>query len=192
VKLHPNIQAWQTLSREVVFEAKHWFRIMKDTIKLPSGRIVDDYFRIEGGEYVLIYARSKEGKVLVEKHYKHGLGEITVTFPAGFVEQGETPLTAAKRELFEETGFEAKVWKHIGSYVLDGTRNCGKAHYFIAEDLERVTDPVNDDMEELESLFFTLEELLDKISYGELCLLPDISIMAIATNPLFKNLFKVE
>src|SRR5208337_458342 len=99
------IQKWETLSSEVIFEAKQWFRVVKDTVKLPNGRIVDDYYRIEAPEYVLICARSQDGKILIERQYKHGLGKITTTFPAGFVDKDEMPLDAAKRELLEETGY---------------------------------------------------------------------------------------
>ncbi len=191
MKSKVSIGKWKTLSSSVVFEAKEWFKIIQDTVKLPNDRIVDDYYRIEAMDYVLIYAKSNESKVLVERQYKHGLGKITTTFPAGFIDKGEQPLIAAKRELLEETGYHAKTWKHIGTFILDGTRNYGKAHYFIAEDLEYVAEPVKNDMEELEVLFLSNDELISEIAQGELSLLPGISIMAMATNPLFKNLYKI-
>jgi ADP-ribose pyrophosphatase len=186
-----SIQPWKTVSSQVVFEAKHWFKVLQDTVQLPNNRIVDDYYRIEGPDYVLIYAKTNENKVLIERQYKHGLGKITTTFPAGFVDKGEQPLHAAKRELLEETGFEAKIWKHIGTFILDGTRNYGQAHYFIAEDLEYKAVPLKSDMEELTVSFLSIDELLSEIAKGELSLLPGISIMAIATNPLFQNMYKI-
>jgi ADP-ribose pyrophosphatase len=185
------IRQWKTISSRVVFEAKHWFKIIQDTVKLPNDRIVDDYYRIETLDFVLIYARSNDNKVLVERQYKHGLGKITTTFPAGYIDKGEQPLTAAKRELLEETGFNAKIWKHMGTFVFDGTRNYGKAHYFMAEDLEYIAEPMKNDMEEFEISFLSINELLLQIEQGELSLLPGISIMAIATNPLFDNLHKI-
>ncbi len=182
------VQKWETLSSTVAFEAKHWFRVVKDTVKLPSGRIVDDYYRIEAPEYILIYAKSDDGKILVERQYKHGLGKITTTFPAGFVDKGETPLVAAKRELLEETGYQAKTWKFMGSFVLDGTRGSGTAHYFFAEDLDRTAEPLKNDMEELDIGFMSSDELVESIVQGDLCLLPGIAIIAMATNPLFTKL----
>jgi ADP-ribose pyrophosphatase len=191
MKSNVPIKEWKTISSSVVFEASPWFKIIQDTVELPNNRIVDDYYRIEARDYVLIYARSNEGKVLVERQYKHGLGKITNTFPAGFVDKGEKPLNAAKRELLEETGFHAKIWKHIGTFTLDGTRNYGRAHYFIAEGLKQVAEPQQSDMEELEVSFLSIDELLSAIAQGELSLLPGISIMAIATNPLFEKLYKI-
>ncbi|HYA87343.1 MAG TPA: NUDIX hydrolase [Nitrospirota bacterium] len=185
------LQNWTTLSSSVVFQAEHWFRVVRDKVKLPSNRIIDDYFRIEAPEFVLIYARSTDGRVLVERQYKHGLGKITTTFPAGFIDTGEPPILAAKRELLEETGFRAKTWKHMGTFVLDGTRYSGKAHCYIAEDLEQVSTPINDDMEELEIFFLTVRELHDSIASGDLCLLPGLAIMAMATNPMMNDLYTV-
>ena len=183
------ITPWKTISSREVFKADHWFTVVRDTVRLPNGRMVDDYFRIEAPDYVLIYAKSDDHKVLVERQYKHGLGKITTTFPAGFIDKGEQPLEAAKRELLEETGFVAKSWKRLGTFTLDGTRNYGRAHYFLAEHLEKCAEPLQCDMEELSISFLTMDELLSEIARGELCLLPGISILAIASNPLFQNIF---
>jgi ADP-ribose pyrophosphatase len=191
MKSNALIKAWKTISSSVVFEANPWLKIIQDTVELPNKRIVDDYYRIETQDYVLIYAKSNEGKVLVERQYKHGLGKTTITFPAGFIDKDEKPLHAAQRELLEETGFQARTWKHLGTFILDGTRNYGKAHYFIAEGLDYIAEPQKSDMEELEVSFLSIDELLSAIAQGELSLLPGISIMAIATNPLFEKLQKI-
>lgn len=92
-------------------------------------------YRIEGGVYVLVFARAADGNVLMIRQYKRGLGAVTITFPAGDVDHGEAPLQVAKRELVEETGYAASTWKELGVFVLDGTRHSGKAHCSLAEDL---------------------------------------------------------
>jgi ADP-ribose pyrophosphatase len=185
------LQKWETLSSEVVFQAKHWFTVVKDIVKLPNSRIVDDYYRIQAPPYVLIYAKSSDGKILVERQYKHGIGCITTTFPAGFIDHNESPLDAAKRELMEETGFCAHTWKVMGSFVIDGTRNYGTAHYFMAEELERVADPMLHDMEEIEIDFFPIEKLIELIAHGNMSLLPGVALVAMATNPQFLDLFTI-
>lgn len=182
------MRPWKTLATKAVFDAKPWFRVFQDTVQLPTGRTVDDYYRIEGSEFALVIAWSDDGKVLVERQYKHGLGRVTTTFPAGFIDDGETPLSAAKRELLEETGFQARVWMTMGAFLIDGTRGYGKAHCFIAEGLDHVSDPRSDDMEELEVGFLSVPEVVDAIARGEISLLPAIAALAMATNPLFERL----
>ncbi|MCG6534960.1 MAG: NUDIX hydrolase [Syntrophales bacterium LBB04] len=191
MRRNTKLQKWETLSSEVVYRAQHWFTIVKDVVKLPNDRIVEDYYRIEAPEYILIYAKSHDGKVLVERQYKHGIGSITTTFPAGFIDDDESPLDAAKRELIEETGFRASTWKTMGSYVIDGTRHYGTAHYFMAEDLERVSEPMLNDMEQIEIDFLPVDGLMELIAQGSISLLPGVAIIAMATNPYFSRLFTV-
>jgi ADP-ribose pyrophosphatase len=50
----------------------------------------------------------------------------------GYLEDGEPPEACARRELFEETGFEASDWKDLGSFCPDGNRGFGRAHFFLA------------------------------------------------------------
>ncbi len=184
-----NLRAWDLISSKEVFAAEPWMRIIKDTIKLPNGKVVDDYYRIESPEYVLIYATNAKGDVLVERQYKHGIGKVTITFPAGFITDTETPLEAAQRELLEETGYQALVWKKMGTFVIDGTRGCGKVNCYLAEDLQLVAQPVKDDMEELEIRFLSLKEVMQGVERGDLCLLTAVAILALATNPHFTPFF---
>ncbi len=188
--MQTKLKSWDLLSSNEVFTADPWMKIIKDTVKLPNGRIVDDYYRIESPEFVLIFCTNTKGQILVERQYKHGIGKLTITFPAGFITSTETPLEAARRELLEETGYQALKWRKIGSFVIDGTRGCGKVNCFLAEDLQLIAEPIKDDMEELEIQFLYLTDIMQTVERGDLCLLPGIAILAIATNPHFAPLFK--
>ncbi len=181
---------WETLSSKVVFEAKHWFRVVQDTVRLPSNRVVDDFFRIEARAGILIYAELSDGKVLIERQYKHGLGKVTFTFPAGYIDADETPLAAAQRELVEETGYRASDWIYLGAYALDGTRHCGTAHLFLARNLALSAEPSRDEQEELEVLFMTPDELLQAASRGDMESLPGIALLGLARNADFIHLSK--
>ena len=57
---------------------------------------------------MIVFAQTSSGKVIVERQYKHGIGKVSLTLPAGAVEDSEQPLAVAQRELKEETGYTSK------------------------------------------------------------------------------------
>jgi ADP-ribose pyrophosphatase len=184
----PQLLAWETLKVQSVAEFPPWFSVLRDSVRLPSGRIVSDYYRIEAPDYALVCARQQEAKILLERHYKQCLGRFILTLPAGGIEGGgETPLLAAQRELLEETGFQAARWREGGSFTVDGTRGICRAHFFYADQLEQIATPCNHDMEEFELVFYDRREIAGAIRDGTICLLPDIALLSMAFSTLFNE-----
>lgn len=177
------IQPWKLLSSHERFLAPPWVTVHVDKIKLPSGRIVDDYYRIQLPEYVMIYAqRDTDNKVLLERQYKHALGAISLSLPTGCLEAWESPIDAGKRELLEETGYSACEWRFVGSFLVDGNKGCGRAHFFIARGLEKVAEQVEDDMEESEIVFMEPDALIKAVLHGEIPFLATAALVAIASH----------
>jgi ADP-ribose pyrophosphatase len=185
--MRSKIQPWKLLSSQEMFTASPWVKVHKDSIALPSGRIVEDYYRVVLPEYVVIYATRDDGKVLIERKYRHALRKIVCDLPAGFIEKNESPVEAAKRELLEETGYRAGTWKPMGSFLVDGNRDCGKCHFYEAQGLERVAQPEEDDAEEIEVRFLTRKSLIAVVTGGDIPLLATVAIIAMATNSSFEK-----
>ena len=57
---------WELLTSRNVLSAAPWVNVYIDNIRLPSGRVVDDFYRIELPEHVMVYAHKKDGSVLME------------------------------------------------------------------------------------------------------------------------------
>ena len=106
LKIHYNHtmnQEWNIISQKKLVDSQ-WYKLNIETVRLPSGKVLDDYYVREGMNAVLIVPRTHEGKVLLVRQYKHGAQQSVIEFPAGKIDAGESALIAAKRELYEETG----------------------------------------------------------------------------------------
>lgn len=179
---------WQVLSTRLIYAAKPWVELSVQSVRLPDGRIVDDYHQIRLPEYCVVFAETAESQVIVARQYRHGVGAECVTLPAGIIEDVENPLDAMKRELLEETGYAADDWRSLGGYVPHSNYGCGKAHLFAARNARKIKEPCSGDLEESEILLFTQAELFHAISEGRVASLSMIAAVSLATNPHFKTL----
>jgi 8-oxo-dGTP pyrophosphatase MutT (NUDIX family) len=87
---------------------------------------------------------------------------------------------AAQRELLEETGHTSSHWKPLGTFVVDGNRQCGAMHLFLARDASNTQPPREDAHEELEIELLDREQLVTALRTGELGNLAGASAIAMA------------
>jgi ADP-ribose pyrophosphatase len=158
---------WDVLARETVFSAPPWLDLTREHVRLPDGREIESWWIVDVPPYAMVAATDGEGRVLAVRHYKHAVGRVHWSLPAGYVEPGEAPLACARRELLEETGYRADRWTSLGSFIVDGNRNCGTAHLFLAEGIERVAEPDSGDLEEMEVALLPLSDLLAMLRAGD-------------------------
>jgi 8-oxo-dGTP pyrophosphatase MutT (NUDIX family) len=111
----------------------------------------------------------QDGTVPLVSQYKHGKGAVSLDLPAGYLdENGESPLTAARRELEEETGVTAAAWQSMGGLVLDSNRGNTRCHLFLARDAVREGSQHLDATEELSVSFHRPSELLHLVLSGRI------------------------
>lgn len=169
------LENWQVLESHEVYAADLWLRIYKQKVRLPGGRVVDDYHRIGLPDCIIVYAETDDGKVVVERQYKHGPGSVGLSLPAGAIDAGEDPLACAQRELLEETGYEARDWKLAGRYAVNGNYGCGFAYMYLASGAKRVATPESGDLEHIEIELLDREQLRASVYNGEVHLLAAVT-----------------
>ena len=114
------------------------------------------------GSAAIILPVNKNGEILVNIEPRVFTKEtVSVGFPAGYIEQNETPLDAAKRELLEETGYKAKSFELLDSFYQDEGISSAYNHSFIAFDCEKVSEPKPDSDEIIKSTLVYYDELLE-------------------------------
>lgn len=153
------MEDWKTLSKDIIFERPPFFQISQQKIELPDGKVIDDFYQVHLRTFASIVPVLEDGRVLVLKHYKHGPGRVCLGVPAGFVDPGEEPLEGAKRELLEETGYASDDWVKLGTYVDNGNQRGCTGNYFLARGCKKVAEADSGDLEEMEAMFMTPDEL---------------------------------
>ena len=96
----------------------HAFR---DTVRLPDGRLATrEYIRHPGAVVVVPLLQDAQGRtrIVLERQYRHPVGQVMVELPAGKLNAGEDPLLCGQRELLEETGYQAREWARAGQMHL--------------------------------------------------------------------------
>lgn len=158
--MKPELTPWRVLDSRLLLDCSPWFRVVADDVLLPDGERVENYYRIEAPDFVMIFPLSDDGRVLALRGYKHGAGRVMCQLPAGYMDRAnESPLACAQRELLEETGHAAHEWHSLGRLSVDGNRGLGHAHLFLARGLRAVTTPDSGDLETLVQQWLPLDEL---------------------------------
>jgi len=160
--------AWEQLGSEPAFEDPH-FRVRRDTVRLPSGRIVDDYLVGVLEDYALVAAVTAAGEVVLQRQWKQGVKRVTLELPGGKLDDGETAEQAAVRELREETGYVAGSLELLASLDVDPSKAANRGHVFLGLGAERLHDPEPDEMEAPDTLLVPVAELHGLIASGEIC-----------------------
>jgi 8-oxo-dGDP phosphatase len=155
---------WALRTRRVAYE-NAWMTVWHDEVTRPDG---------SDGEYGVVHfptpgvwiAAVEDDRVLLVGQHRHPLGGAwSWELPAGKVENGETPLAGAKRELAEETGYRAGLWRELTEFaVVPGLSDMRGVCY---EAIDLSTGAATPDVtEDITVRWVTLEEALALIDRG--------------------------
>jgi 8-oxo-dGTP pyrophosphatase MutT (NUDIX family) len=113
-----------------------FLRLRSDIIELPDGAIIENYYVRETRGFAIIFALTRDGRVVLVRQYKHGAARTVLELPAGAIDEGETAAECAARELAEETGYVGAAPELIGTYLADPTNSNGSFHLYLIRDAE--------------------------------------------------------
>ncbi len=158
---------WDIIKQKSLVDSP-WYQLKIETVKLPSGKVLDDYFIREGANAVLIVPRTVDEKYILVKQYKHGARQRVMEFPAGKIDEGESVLSAAARELNEETGAKAKSLKEGPTFFEDPTNSRVEMSVVFAKGVEIVGEQHLDENEDIEMIQVSSDELRCMLINNEL------------------------
>lgn len=155
---------WLTLKSKIAYDHP-FFRVREDSVQLPNGLTIPDYTVWESGDVAQVVPITADGKYLLTEQYKHGLGEVILELPGGFVDKNESPLHAAKRELSEETGYTSDNFSKLGTFCHHPSKENGKIHLYLATNIKQQSHKLRaDTTEDITLKLFTKNQVLQLIA----------------------------
>ncbi len=109
---------------------------------------------VEISDWVNVVAVDEVGRVLLVRQFRYGTRQLTDEIPGGAVDRGETPLVAARRELMEETGYQADDWREIGTVEPNPAIQGNRCTTFLARGLRAAGSFDVDEIDEIEWVDF--------------------------------------
>jgi ADP-ribose pyrophosphatase len=133
------------------------FSVTDDVALAPDGFQIRRAIVHHPGSAVIFVVDEKK-RILLVRQFRLPARKLLWELPAGKIDEGETPLQAAKRELAEETGYKAKSWKKLAAYWASPGFLAEKMNIFLATELTAgAATPMED--ERIEAKWFTAKEL---------------------------------
>lgn len=155
----------RTLDSEQVFRGV-LLDVRRDRVRLPDGaESVREYIRHPGA--VVVIALNEDGGMVFERQFRYPLGRVFLELPAGKIDLDEDIELCARRELREETGFEAREWTYVGVFHPCIGYSDERIEVFVARGLEQVGRAL-DDGEFLDVFTMSADELDAAVREGRI------------------------
>ncbi|MBA3531725.1 MAG: NUDIX hydrolase [Ardenticatenales bacterium] len=160
-------EPWTVLSEEQHYENR-WVRVRAQRVRLPNG-VEYDYTLVDRpAQGVAVMLFDNEERLLLEQEYRHAVQQVVWQVPGGLINESEPPLVSAKRELLEESGYEADEWLEIGSFYDNPGLGNASSLLFLARLPRRVSESAWDEAEAVELHWVTLSWLREAVQRGEI------------------------
>ncbi len=152
---------WEVVSSEYLTKHPPFFVSRKDVCKKPDGTLIAAYYVVELPPSVVVVALPDDDHVLMIKQYRHPVAGISIELPGGFVEEGEEPLQAAKREMLEETGYTFSDYHYLGRIAANPGVLNNFTYMYVARNVKGTQKQQLEQSEEITIEIFEIRELLE-------------------------------
>jgi 8-oxo-dGTP pyrophosphatase MutT (NUDIX family) len=156
---------WQVTSTKQVYRDE-FVELKVDQVVRPDGD-KGKYATVNLKAGVAILAVDAAGEVYLTKQYRYAINAESVEVVSGGIDDDEDPLAAAKKELKEEIGIEAKEWRALGAINMDTSVIFCPLHLYVARGLTE-TGSEQEGTEDIRFFKVKLDDAIELVQKGEI------------------------
>jgi 8-oxo-dGTP pyrophosphatase MutT (NUDIX family) len=158
---------WSEAARETVADCRI-FSVERSIARSPADGTAHTFYRIQSVDWAQVLPITADGEAVLVRQYRHGSQRMTLEIPAGMVDPGEDPATAALRECLEETGYRARRATSLGAVNPNPAMFANRLHSFVATDVEPERTVQNTSTELTEPVLVPVRDLERLLVDGEI------------------------
>jgi 8-oxo-dGTP pyrophosphatase MutT (NUDIX family) len=159
---------WPLAAVETVLQLRI-FELRRHHSTSPRTGSEHDFYVLCSADWCNIVPLTDDGDVVMIRQFRHGTRQVTLEIPGGVVDpEDASPLSAAGRELLEETGYGGGHLEPIGIIAPNPAIQSNRCHSFVARGVRRLAAPSFDPAEDIEVALIPLLEIPSRIAAGEI------------------------
>jgi ADP-ribose pyrophosphatase len=160
------IQPWEQKNDHIAYDCG-FFQVHVQQSASPVTGKEHPFYVLHTWDWVNVIALTDDGKIPMVYQYRHGSNDFSLEIPGGAVDKKDGDASAAaRRELLEETGYEAREWHSLGKLKPNPAILNNTCHIYLALGAKKVSDLDLDEAEELEVRLHELPEVKQMIQKG--------------------------
>ncbi len=159
---------WKTLETHTIFK-NQWFDIKENKVQVTDELAIEGVVTLSFPDWVNIIPLDEKQNILLEKNYRHGLGQVMIETPSGSMElTDKSPMEAARRELYEETGYAAGKLVLLGKSAANAQLQTNSVYHYLALDCRLVSQPKPEIEGVIEFWLEPFDKILERIQKSEI------------------------
>lgn len=145
-----------------------YHEVIVKTFELPDGNLATRAtLYAENANAAGVIAITPDKKIIVGRQFRPGPERMMIELPGGYVDEGEEPEVAARRELLEETGYASDKMTYLGGFPKDASIN-GTWHYYLAMECTLASSVALDHDEFIDVELMSIEDFIANAKKGNM------------------------